>query len=91
MNGFPWKSRLEDAFTPDTVSPLILITLDKWLPKLVGYFDRNIVLLTRAGTVLLVASRKIAERVLAVAPNLRNRLTDVLLVKPDEALGDPQA
>jgi len=83
--------RLEEAFTPDTVLPLILITLDRWLPKLVDSFDRNIVLLTSAGVVLLVASPVIAERVLAAAPNLRNRLTDVVLIKPDEAFGDPRA
>jgi hypothetical protein len=83
--------RLEDAFTPETVWPLILITLDNLPPNLVDSLDRNIVLLTRAGAVLLVASRKIAECVLKAAPNLRNRLTDILLIKPDEAFGDPQA
>jgi hypothetical protein len=83
--------RLEDAFTSDTFSPLILITLDRWLPRLIASFDRNVVLLARAGIVLLIASREIAERVLAAAPNLRNRLTDILLIKPDEASGDARA
>lgn len=83
--------RLEDIFTPDSVLPLILITLDRWLPKLVDSFDRNVVFWARAGIVLLIASREIAERVLAAAPNLRNRLTDVLLIKPDEVFGDTRA
>lgn len=80
--------RLEDAFTSDSTSPLVLVTLDRWLPQLVDSFDRNVVLLTRDGIVLLVASRKIAERVLATAPNLRNRLTDILSMRTDEAFGD---
>jgi hypothetical protein len=41
--------------------------------------------------VLLLASHEIAERALAAGPNLRNRLTDVLLIKPDEAFGDARA
>jgi hypothetical protein len=83
--------RLDDAFTAETVWPIVLVTLDQWLPKLVDSFDRNIVLLTRAGIVLLLASPEIAERALAAAPSLRNRLTDVLSIKPDEALGDSGA
>jgi hypothetical protein len=83
--------RLEDAFTSDTVGHVILVTLDHWLPKLIESFDRNIVLLTRAGMVLLLASHEIAEHALAAGPNLRNRLTDVLVVKSDEAFGDERA
>lgn len=83
--------RLEDAFTAETVRPVVLVTLDRWLPRLVDSFDRNIVLLTRAGIVLLLASQVIAERALAAGPNLRNRLTDVLSIKPDEAFGDARA
>jgi len=83
--------RLAEALTRDAVWPLVLITLDRWLPKLMRSFDGNIVLLTEAGTVLLVASREIAERVLATAPNLRNRLTDVLLIEPEEVFGDRRA
>lgn len=85
------QERLEEIFTSESGFPLILITLDRWLPKLVDSFDRNVVLLARAGILLFVANRKIAERVLAAAPNLRNRLTDVLLIKPDETFGDAQA
>jgi hypothetical protein len=83
--------RLEEAFTPETVWPVVLVTLDHWLPKLIDSFDRNIVLLTGSGVVLLLASHEIAERALAAGPNLRNRLTDVLLIKPDEAFGDGRA
>ncbi len=80
-------ARLEDAFALETSWSVVLMTLDQWLPRLVESLDRNIVLLTRAGIVLLLASREIAERALAAGPNLRNRLTDVLVVKPDEASG----
>jgi hypothetical protein len=83
--------RLEDAFKSETVWPVVLVTLDRWLPRLVDSLDRNIVLLTRTGMVLLLASHEIAERALAAGPNLRNRLTDVLLIKPDEAFGDARA
>jgi len=83
--------RLGDVFSHGTAWPVILITLDRWLPKLADSFDRNIVLLARSGTVLFVAGRDIAERVLAAAPNLRNRLTDILLITPDETFGDPPA
>ena len=79
--------KLEEAFVGDAVRPVVLITLDRWAPKLIGSLDRNIVVLTRAGTVLLLADRQIAERALAAAPNLRNRLADVLAITPDEAFG----
>jgi len=80
--------RLEDAFITDTAWPVVLIALDHWLPKFVDALDRNIVLVTRAGTVLLFTNQEIAHRALAAAPNLRNRLTDVLAIKSDEAFGD---
>ncbi len=83
--------RLEDAFAADMASPVVLINLDRWAPKLIRSFDRNIVLMTRTGPVLLLTSPEIAERVLAVAPNLRNRLTDVLAIRPDEAFGGERA
>jgi hypothetical protein len=79
--------KLEEAFIGDAGRPVVLITLDRWAPKLIDSLDRNVVLLTRAGTVILLADRKVAERALAVAPNLRNRLADVLAITPDEAFG----
>ena len=84
--------KLEDTFkqSPDDWSMVFLI-FDRWLPKLVDSIDRNVVLLTRAGTVLLLANRQITERVLAACPNLRNRITDVLSIEPDEALRGPRA
>src|ERR1035438_3659573 len=48
----------EDAFARDPDRPVTLITLDHWLPKLVTALDRNVVLLTRSGAVLLLANRK---------------------------------
>lgn len=80
--------RSEDV-AQDPDRPVTLITLDHWLPSLVTALDRNVVLLTRSGAVLLLANRKIAERMLAEAPNLRNRLTDVVAMLPDEAFGEP--
>jgi len=81
--------RLEDAFAQDPDRQVTLITLDHWLPKLVKALDRNIVLLTGSGAVLLLAKPEVAERLLAAAPNLRNRLTDVLEIRLDEAFGGP--
>ena len=79
--------KLGEAFVRDAVRPVILITLDRWLPKLIDSLDCNVVVLTRAGTVLLLADRQIAERALAAAPNLRSRLADVLAIAPDQAFG----
>src|SRR5579863_9177365 len=79
---------LDDAFKHDTIWLISLVTLNRWLPTLVDSLDRNIVLLARARTaVLLLATPEVAERALASAPNLRNRITDVLSIGPDEALG----
>lgn len=81
------SERLEDAFRADEGWPVVLITLDRWVPKLVDSLDCNVVLVTRVATVLFLANKEIAERVLTAAPNLRNRLTDVLAISPDEAFG----
>jgi len=83
--------RLQEAFTVEPDRPVTLITLDRLLPRLVTALDRNIVLLTRSGAVLLLASHEVAERILTAAPNLRNRFTDVLEMQLDEALGVPTA
>ena len=83
--------RLEETFKRDPDRPVTLITLDHWLPKLVTALDRNVVSLTRGGAVLLLANQAIAERLLSAAPNLRNRLSDVLAIRPDEAFGGPMA
>ena len=84
--------KLEDGLKQSgTDWSIVLLIFDHWLPKLTESIDRNVVLLTRAGTVLLLANPKIAERVLAAAPNLRNRITDVLSIKPDEALEGTRA
>ena len=77
--------RLEDAFRAESVSPVVLLTLDRWTPKLIDSLDRNIVLVARTGPVLLLTNSELAERALAAAPNLRNRLTDVLTIRPEEA------
>jgi hypothetical protein len=71
--------------------PVILVTFDRWIPKLIDSLDRNIVLATSAGAVFLLANDEIGNRVLAAAPNLRNRLTDVLVIGPDPALGGLRA
>lgn len=64
----------------------VLLTIRRWEPKLVDSLDRNIVLVTRAGPLLLLADSEIAERILSAAPNLRNRLADVLLIRPDQSV-----
>jgi len=83
--------RLEEALKRNPDRPVTLITLDRWLPKLVTALDRNVVSLTRGGAVLLLANQAVAERLLWAAPNLRNRLSDVLAIRPDEAYGGPMA
>ena len=66
---------------------IVLLAMRRWEHILVDSIDRNIVLLTESGALLLLTSFDVAERILAKAPNLRSRLTDVLLIGPDEALG----
>ena len=82
---------LAEAFTPDAIRPIVFITLNQWLPDLIDWLDRNVVLLTRSGGVLLLADPKEGERALAKAPNLRNRLTDVLSIRPEESFGGARA
>lgn len=83
--------RLEEAFARSSGSPVVLIRLDRWAPKLIDSLDRNIVLVTTVGPVLLLTTIEVAQRALASAPNLRNRLTDVLAIRPDEAFGGARA
>ena len=83
--------RLEDAFASARVPAVLLITLDHWTPKLIESLDRNIVLVANSGPVLLLATFELVERALRAAPNLRNRLTDVLAIRPDEAFRDARA
>lgn len=83
--------RLEDAFRSGADWPVMLLNLNRWVPKLIRSLDRNIVLVTRAGAVLLLANPDVAQRLLEKAPNLRNRLTDVLIIKPDDAFGGGRA
>jgi len=83
--------KLEDVFAQPPDSQVTLITLDRWLPKLVTAFDRNIVLLTRSGAVLLLASPEVAGRLLPAAPNLRNRLTGVFAIRLEQAFEGPAA
>ena len=83
--------KLEDVLAPAPDTRVTLITLDRWLPNLVTALDRNIVLLTRSGAVLLLASPEVAERILPAAPNLRNRLTGVFAIRLEEAIEGPAA
>jgi hypothetical protein len=78
---------LLEANTHAEGSGIVLLTMRRWEHDLVDSIDRNVVLLTDAGPLLLLTSFDVAERILAKAPNLRSRLADVLLIGPDEALG----
>ena len=80
-----------EALTEHNAGQFVVIALAIWLPELISSLDRNIVLLTSGGAVALLTSSDIAEHVLISAPNLRNRLTDVLVFRPDEVFGDSRA
>lgn len=82
---------LDDAFNRNVDSPIVLIALDRPVPRLIESLDRNVVLMESSGIVLLLGPREIAYRVLTAAPNLRNRLTDVLTINPDESFGGAPA
>ena len=75
--------QLFEATLPNGGPRVVLLTMRQWERKLVDWLDRNIVLVTDAGPFLLLAELEIAERVLSVAPNLRNRLADILSIRPD--------
>ncbi|MEX2299621.1 MAG: hypothetical protein WD733_01720 [Bryobacterales bacterium] len=79
--------RLEHAFGSEIHWPNLLITVDHWVPNVIDWFDRNVVIVIGAGAVLFLANPRVAERVLRAAPNLRNRLTDILTIEPDPAFG----
>ena len=78
--------QFETAVSKAGAPTVTLIVLDHWKPQVLSVLDRNIVLFTRSGTLLLLATPEIGERALAAAPNLRNRLTDILRMEPDKAL-----
>jgi len=81
----------ERVFLSDEPAPVTLVVMDRWARKLVTMLDRNVILLARGSAVLLLVSPKVAECAVASAPNLRNRLTDMLEMKIDDALGGPGA
>lgn len=83
----PSLDHLLEASYRNDASRTTLFTFRHWEHKLVNSLDRNIVLIAQRGPVLFLAALEVAERTLAAAPNLRNRLADVLFIKPDEVLG----
>jgi hypothetical protein len=64
-----------------------IITVKVWPRGLFESLDRHVVLLTNLGPVLILASAKIANRILRSAPNLSSRLADVLRVATDPGEG----
>jgi hypothetical protein len=69
-----------------------LIFFDTWLPNLVTALDRHSAILVQdGGQLLLLAEGQSAERMLRGAPNLRSRLTDVLLIGPEDLSGGAPA
>jgi hypothetical protein len=78
--------QLFEAIAPNGQPRAVLLTIRQWERKLVDSLDRNIVLVTEAGPLLLLTDFEIAERILSAAPNLRNRLADVLLITPDQSV-----
>jgi hypothetical protein len=65
-----------------------LIHFDTWLPALVNALDRHSAILVQdGGQLLLLADEHSAGRILSGAPNLRSRLTDVLLIGPEDLSG----
>jgi hypothetical protein len=72
-----------------TACPALLLTLDTWMPELISALDRNITLLESAVNVfILLTTSGLCDRILAAAPNYRNRLTDIFQIAPDAAFAD---
>jgi hypothetical protein len=65
-----------------------LVLVDQWIPELVDSLDRHsAVLVQDGGKLLLLATKELAERILRRAPNLRNRLTDIVQINPEGLAG----
>lgn len=65
---------------------VVLLALGRPEQKVISFLDRNVVLMAQRGQVLVLTERSVGERMLAGAPNLRNRIADVLAIDPDDAL-----
>ena len=62
-----------------------IVLVDRWIPELVDSLDRHsAVLVQDGGKLVLLAKKEWAERMLRRAPNLRNRLTDIVQIKPED-------
>jgi len=58
-------------------------------PELVGLLDTHVIRLERSGAqFLFLATDELSEQLLEVAPNFRNRLTEILRILPDDPSGD---
>jgi hypothetical protein len=80
--------REDDGVRRDDVDPIRVLRIDNWSPKLIGLLDTHVIRLERTGAqFLFLTTSKLAEQLLAAAPNFRNRVTEVLRILPDDPSG----
>jgi hypothetical protein len=72
---------------PD-VGGIRVLRIDRWSPELVALLDTHVIRLEQAGAqFLFLTTLVLTEKLLGVAPNFRNRLTEILRIVPDDPSG----
>ncbi len=68
--------------------PIRVLRIDRWSPELIALLDTHVIRLEQTGAqFLFLATPVLAQKLLVEAPNLRNRLTEVLRIVPDDPSG----
>jgi len=81
-------SELLSQFSLSRDTSIRLVHINQSFPDLISSLDRHSPLLVRdGGQLLLLAVKQTAERLLEKAPNLRNRLTGVFQIEPEDLSG----
>jgi hypothetical protein len=75
---------VEKAITLEASDQVRVLKIDRMSPRVLAILDTHVIRLERAGVqFVFLATHELAERLLMRAPNLRNRLTEVLCIVPE--------
>jgi hypothetical protein len=77
---------VQEALDSPASEQVRVLRIDRLSSRVVAMLDTHVVRLERAGAqFVFLATQELAERLLTRAPNLRNRLTEVLRIVPENA------